>query len=68
MRNLDTLVKKKHVIGIEGVRFNKDHLCGACELGKMTRAKHPAKTIMTTTRPFEFLHMDLFGCVRRAST
>ena len=27
----------------------------------MTKAKHPAKTIMTTTRPFELLHMDLFG-------
>ena len=30
MRNLYTLVKKKHVIGIEGVKFKKDHLCGAC--------------------------------------
>src|SRR6266516_3697348 len=27
----------------------------------MIRAKHPSKTIMTTTRPFELLHMDLFG-------
>ena len=27
----------------------------------MTRAKHPSKTIMTTTRSFELLHMDLFG-------
>ena len=49
MRNLHTLAKKKHVIGIEGVKFKKDHLCGACEAGKMTRAKHPSKTIMTTT-------------------
>src|SRR3954462_7293586 len=61
MRNLHTLAKKNHVIGIEGVKFKKDHLCGACEAGKMTRAKHPTKTIMTTTRPFELLHMDLFG-------
>ena len=61
MRNLHTLAKKKHVIGIENVKFLKDHLCGACEAGKMTKAKHPAKTVMTTTRPFELLHMDLFG-------
>src|SRR3954463_1143964 len=27
----------------------------------MTKAKHPAKTIMTTTRPLELLHMDFFG-------
>ena len=61
MRNLHTLAKKKHVIGIEGVKFKKDHLCGAYEAGKMTRAKHPSKTIMTTTCPFELFHMDLFG-------
>ena len=61
MRNLHTLAKKKHVIGIKGVKFLKDHLCGACEVGKMTRSKHPSKTIMTTTHPFELLHMDLFG-------
>ena len=34
---------------------------GACEGGKMTRAKHPSKTIMITSQPFELLHMDLFG-------
>src|SRR6266496_967889 len=61
MRNLHTVSKKKDVIGIEGVKFLKDHLCGACEAGKMTKSKHPSKTIMTTTRPFELLHMDLFG-------
>ena len=61
MRNLHTLAKKNHVIGIEGVKFKKDHLCGACEAGKMTRAKHPSKTIMTTTQPFELLDTDLFG-------
>ena len=61
MRNLHTLAKKKHVIGIEGFKFLKDHLCGACEAGKITRAKHPSKTIMTTSRPFELLPMDLFG-------
>ena len=55
------LAEKKHVIGIENVKFLKDHLCRACEAGKMTKAKHPAKTIMATTRPFELLHMDLFG-------
>ena len=61
MRNFHTLAKKKLIIGVEGVKFKKDHLCGACEVGKMTREKHPSKTIMATTRPFELLHMDLFG-------
>src|SRR4051812_10878900 len=61
MRNLQKLGLKKHVLGIEEIRFTKDHLYGACEAGKMTKAKHPAKTIMTTTRLLELLHMDLFG-------
>ena len=30
MRNLHTLANKKHVIGIEGIKFKKNHLCGAC--------------------------------------
>ena len=29
--------------------------------GKQVGAKHPAKNIMTTSRPLELLHMDLFG-------
>src|SRR3954462_6785983 len=61
MSNLQKLVLKKHVLRIEEIRFTKDRLCVACEAGKMTKAKHPAKTIMTTTRPLELLHMDLFG-------
>src|SRR3954468_22875798 len=61
MRNFQKLVLKKHVLGIEEIRFTKDRLCGACEARKMTKARHPAKTIMTTTRPLELLHMDLFG-------
>src|SRR3954467_5738613 len=61
MRNLQKQVLKKHVLGIEEIRFTKNRLCGACEAGKMTKDKHPAKTIMTTTRPLELLHMDLFG-------
>ena len=54
-------MQKKHILGIEEIKFNKDRLCGACEAGKITKAKHPAKTIMMTTSPLELLHMDLFG-------
>ena len=61
MRNLSTLVKKKHIIGVEGIKFVKDHLCSACESGNMTKPMHFPKTIMTTTHPFELLHVDLFG-------
>ena len=67
MRNLQTLVKKKHIIGLNEVKFDKDRLCSACEAGKLATKHHSTKTIMTTTRPLELLHMDLFGPQNYAS-
>src|SRR3954466_3606746 len=67
MINLHNLVKKNHVIGLREVKFDKDRLCSACEAGKITKKHHLAKTIMTTTRPLELLHMDLFGPQNYAS-
>src|SRR4051812_5005766 len=67
MRNLQTLVKKKHVIGLREVKLDKDRLWSVCEAGKITKKHHSAKTIMTTTRPLELLHMDLFGPQNYAS-
>jgi transposase InsO family protein len=43
------------------VAFEKDKACGACQDGKQVGAQHRVKNIMTTTRPLEMLHMDLFG-------
>jgi hypothetical protein len=34
---------------------------GACQAEKQVGSHHHAKNIMTTTRPLEMLHMDLFG-------
>jgi hypothetical protein len=36
-------------------------ICSACQAGKQVGAHHPHKNIMTTERPSELLHMDLFG-------
>src|SRR3954468_19410476 len=67
MKNLQTLISKKNIVGIDNVKFNKDRLCSACEAGKIAKKHHSAKTIMTTTRPLELLHMDLFGPQNYAS-
>ena len=61
MRNLSKLLKGGHILGLTNVVFEKDRPCGACQAGKQVGAPHPAKNIMTTTRPLELLHMDLFG-------
>ena len=50
MKNLQTLVKKKHIVGLNEVKLDKDRLCSDCEAGKITKKHHSAKTIMTATR------------------
>src|SRR3954468_7767520 len=55
MKNLQTLVSKKHVVGTKNLKLEKDRLCNACEAGKIARKHHSAKTIMTTSRPLELL-------------
>jgi hypothetical protein len=61
MRNLDKLIKGDHILGVKDVFFDKDRLCSACQAGKQVGGSHPVKNIMTTRRPLELLHMDLFG-------
>jgi hypothetical protein len=61
MRNLHKLQKEGHILGLMNVSFEKDRPCGAYQSGKQVGAQHRAKNIMTTTRPLEMLHMDLFG-------
>jgi transposase InsO family protein len=61
MKNLHKLLKGEHVLGLTNVHFEKDIVCSACQAGKQVGAHHPHKNIMTTDRPLELLHIDLFG-------
>jgi hypothetical protein len=61
MNNLHKLLKGGHILGLTNVHFEKDRICSACQVGKQVRVHHPHKNIMTTKRPLELLHMDLFG-------
>ena len=58
---LNKVVAKDLVVGLPKIKFSKDHLCDACQMGKQTRISFKSKNIVSTTRPFELLHMDLFG-------
>jgi hypothetical protein len=60
MKNLHKLLKGEHILGLTNVHFEKDRVCSACQAGKQVGVHHPHK-IMTTDRPLELLHMDLFG-------
>jgi transposase InsO family protein len=63
MKNLHKLLKGEHVLGLIDVCFEKDRPCGACQEGKQVGSTHQSKNVMTTSRPLELLHMDLFGPV-----
>ena len=39
-------------------------VCGPCQLGKQTKAKHPGTQTSATSRPLELLHLDLMGLTR----
>jgi hypothetical protein len=51
------------VLGLTNVTFEKDRPCAACQAGKQVGSAHHSKNVMTTSRPLELLHMDLFGPV-----
>jgi hypothetical protein len=48
------------VLGLTDVYFEKDRPCAACQAEKQVGATHQSKNVMTTSRPLELLHMDLF--------
>jgi transposase InsO family protein len=60
MKNLHKLLKGEHVLGLINVCFEKYRPCAACQAGKQVGSTHHNKNVMTTSRPLELLHMDLF--------
>jgi hypothetical protein len=63
MKNLHKHLKGDHMLGLADVCFEKDRPCAACQVGKQVGSTHHSKNVMTTSRPLELLHMDLFGPV-----
>jgi hypothetical protein len=68
MRTLQSLHKGCHILGLkENVSFAKDRVCKACVLGKMHDSPHSSKTIISSKRILELLHVDLFDPPSHAS-
>jgi transposase InsO family protein len=60
MSTLKKVLKKDMVRGLQNVVFKKDKSCSACQARKQVANTHPTKAFMSTSRPLELLHMDLF--------
>nr|GEV62904.1 retrovirus-related Pol polyprotein from transposon TNT 1-94 [Tanacetum cinerariifolium] len=61
---INNLVKKNLVQGLSKMKFEKDHLCSACEQGKIHRKHHKSKTDFASNKLLYLLHMDLCGSMR----
>ena len=67
MYQISKLIKKDLVRGIPKIKFDKDIVCDACQKGKQTRTSFKPKDAVSTTRPLELLHLDLFGPTKTQS-
>nr|GFA72233.1 retrovirus-related Pol polyprotein from transposon TNT 1-94 [Tanacetum cinerariifolium] len=61
---INNLVKNNLVQGLSKMKFEKDHLCFACEQGKIHQKRHKSKTAFASNKPLYLLHMDLCGLMR----
>ena len=61
MKTLSKLVINDLVIGLPKLTFDKDKICDACQFGKQVRSLLKPNNLVSTSRPFELLHIDLFG-------
>ncbi|GJS32388.1 retrovirus-related pol polyprotein from transposon TNT 1-94 [Tanacetum coccineum] len=61
---INDLARKDLVRGLPILKFKKDHLCFACQLGKSKKHTHTPKTENTNLEVLNTLHMDLCRPIR----
>ncbi|GKA63861.1 retrovirus-related pol polyprotein from transposon TNT 1-94 [Tanacetum coccineum] len=65
--SINHLARHGLVRGLPKLKFEKDHLCSACALGKSSKKPHKPKSEDTNQEKLYLLHMDLCGPMRVAS-
>nr|GEV87044.1 retrovirus-related Pol polyprotein from transposon TNT 1-94 [Tanacetum cinerariifolium] len=64
---INLLSKKDIMIGLPKLKYVKDQLCSSCKLSKAKRSSFKSKTVPSSKRRLNLLHMDLCGPMRVAS-
>ncbi|GKB69061.1 reverse transcriptase domain-containing protein [Tanacetum coccineum] len=64
---LERIGSNNLVRGLPMLKYDKDHLCPSCQLGKSKKTSHPLKAENTNTEVLHTLHMDLCGPMRTES-
>ncbi|GJV91481.1 retrovirus-related pol polyprotein from transposon TNT 1-94 [Tanacetum coccineum] len=63
---INHLARHGLVRGLPKLKFEKDHLCSACAMGKSKKKPHKPKSEDTNQEKLYLLHMDLCGPMRVA--
>nr|GFB82848.1 copia protein [Tanacetum cinerariifolium] len=63
-RAINHLARQGLVRSLPKLKFEKDHLCSACEMGKSKNESHKPKSEDTNQEKLYLLHMDLCGTMR----
>ncbi|GJX19051.1 retrovirus-related pol polyprotein from transposon TNT 1-94 [Tanacetum coccineum] len=61
---INHLARHGLVRGLPKLKFEKDHLCSACVMGKSKKKPHKPKSEDTNQEKLHLLHMDLCGLMR----
>nr|GEV02583.1 hypothetical protein [Tanacetum cinerariifolium] len=61
---INNLARQGLVRGLSKLKFQKDHLCSACAMGKSKKKSHKPKSEDTNQEKLYLLHMDLCGPMR----
>ncbi|GJW55752.1 retrovirus-related pol polyprotein from transposon TNT 1-94 [Tanacetum coccineum] len=64
---INHLARHGLVRGLLKLKFQKDHMCSACTMGKSKKKPHKPKSEDTNQEKLYLLHMDLCGPIRVAS-
>ena len=67
MKLISQISSKKLVRGIPHIKFVKDNVCDAYQLGKQIKCSFKPKNQISTSRPLQLIHMDLFGPIATTS-
>nr|GEW60858.1 hypothetical protein [Tanacetum cinerariifolium] len=65
LEGVDLLTARQGLVrGLMKLKFEKDHLCSVCAMGKSTKKTHKPKSEDTNQEKLYLLHMDLCGPMR----
>ena len=67
MKLISQISSNELISGILHIKFVKDNVCDACQLGKQIKGSFKPKNQISTYRPLQLIYMDLFKPISTSS-